>query len=90
MLIRLTPHVHRREAKLGGVQSTLQCLIVKSPVFDRFDVVKFNLAGHGVRFKLELVDNGAKFCGALWIPVKKTNPTLFRSVSGYEEICSLP
>jgi hypothetical protein len=90
MLIRLTPHVHRRKAELCGVQSALQCLIVKSPVFDRFDIVKFDLARHGVRFKFELVHNGTKFCGALRVPVQKTNPTLFRSVASYEEVCSLP
>ena len=90
MLVRLTPHVHRREAELCGVQSALQCFIVKSPVFGRFDIVKFDLARHGVRFELELVDNRAKFCGALRIPVEKTNPALFRSVASYEEICSLP
>jgi hypothetical protein len=68
----------------------LQRLIVESPIFDRFDIVKFDLARHGVRFKLKLVDNGAEFCGALWVPVEKTNPAFFRSVAGYEKVRSLP
>jgi hypothetical protein len=90
MLIRLAPHVHRREAELCGIQSTLKCLVIKSPVFDGFDIVKFDLARYGVRFKFELVHNGTKFCGALRVPVEETDPTFFGSVASYKKVCSLP